>query len=153
MDGNQLLGSGNQLSIKGLRAGGHELILEATDGFGRVGRSSVKVTVIGVVPQLVESRAALTVTASDQTLAIDAAATVPATLSLGSDVCDIGFKEKHCEFAVPAGADPTKLTLVLAGDGGSAQATLVQSKEQSPAVEPAPNSKTIPFTVKTGGAD
>ena len=83
-DGHRSLGHGGAISVIGLGAGTHRLMLLARDAHGRTGRATVSVRVVGEAPDFVGLKVPSKLRAGARRLTFRTGATAPATLRVGA---------------------------------------------------------------------
>lgn len=80
MLGQRLLGTGGRITVTGLSAGRHRIVLVATDRFGRIGRASVEVVLRGARPVFTVLSAPPSAKRNARSLRLKVASSLPATL-------------------------------------------------------------------------
>src|SRR6185312_12382981 len=93
--GRRLLGRGTQISVVGLPAGRRRIVLEARDRHGRVGRSSVPITVVAVAPRVIALSRPARISRGARFVTLRLATSIPATLRLGAQHFAVGRRAKN----------------------------------------------------------
>jgi hypothetical protein len=118
----EVIAIGNEVDLPPLAPGVHTIALDAEDSSGMIGHASVSIIVLPVSPMLTSFEV---VKSAGDVIAISASANVAATLSLGSQSCDVGPAPRLCEFKLP---DPTKGTkLAFQLRAGAEQVEVIQA--------------------------
>jgi hypothetical protein len=128
--GRRLLGTGQGITVTGLRAGRHRIDLFARDGAGRTSPASVVVTLSGARPLFLTLTVSKTVKRSARSLRLKLASSLPAKLSVRiagqrTQRFSVGRKARTLTLRIPRGTKPLKLALSLRAG------TLVSSRSLS----------------------
>jgi hypothetical protein len=122
MLGRRLLGTGSQITVTGLPAGGRRIDLIATDAAGRQGRASLYVRLRAARPLFLALVTPHTARRSARTLRLRVESSLAATLTvrtagLRAQLFAVGRRAKRVMLRIPRGRKPVSLRLSLSVGG------------------------------------
>jgi hypothetical protein len=123
--GKRLIGSGGQVSARGLRPGNNTIRLVATDAHGRRGQATARLRVSAVAAQYLLFYAPLQVSPRARSVWITAASTLPATFTIAGKHYALGPRERTITVHIRAGRTLLLLPCSLRSPGGVIRGTYV----------------------------
>jgi hypothetical protein len=122
MLGHRLLGTGARITVTGLPAGRHRIVLVATDRSGRSGRASVEVVLRGSRPVFIALSAPRSAKRKARSLRLKVASSLPATLvvqvpGLRAQRFAVGRSIRHLNVRIRRGRATLELKLSLGAAG------------------------------------
>ena len=111
--GRRILGRGSQISAPGLPAGQRRIVLEARDRNGRVGRTSIPVTVLAVAPRVISLSRPARLGSTARFVNLRLATSIPARLRIGTQSFPVGRRAKSVRVRVRPGSADLFLRLNL----------------------------------------